>query len=72
MEEVEGLVEDAVENGEGLDPVAAEAVRISVEAICARIGANPKAVYPLYATENFASASSRMRCACCTAAAVTG
>lgn len=59
MEEVEALVADAAENGEGLDPVAAEAVRISVEAICARIGANPKAVYSLYATENFASASSR-------------
>lgn len=57
--EVEALVEDAVENGEGLDPVAAEAVRISVEAICARIGANPRAVYSLYATENFQSASSR-------------
>lgn len=59
MEEVEALVEDVAENGEGLDPVAAEAVRISVEAICARVGANPKAVYSLYATENFASASSR-------------
>ena len=57
--EVEALVEDAVENGDGLSPVAAEAVRISVEAICARIGANPRAVYSLYATENFQSASSR-------------
>lgn len=57
--QVEELVEDAVENGEGLDPVAAEAVRISVEAICARIGANPRSVYSLYATENFQSASSR-------------
>lgn len=59
MGEVEALVEDAVENGEGLDPVAAEAVRISVEAICGRIGANPRSVYSLYATENFQSASSR-------------
>lgn len=59
MQQVEELVQDAVENGEGLDPVAAEAVRISVEAICARIGANPKSVYSLYATENFQSASSR-------------
>ena len=57
--QVEELVEDAVENGEGLSPVAAEAVRISVEAICARIGANPGSVYSLYATENFQSASSR-------------
>lgn len=59
MGEVEDLVEDAVENGEGLEPVAAEAIRISVEAICARVGANPRAVYSLYATENFQSASSR-------------
>ncbi len=59
LEQVEEVVSDAVENGEGLDPVAAEAIRIAVEAICARVGANPKAVYSLYATENFQSASSR-------------
>lgn len=58
LEQVEEVVEQAAE-GEGLDPVAAEAIKIAVEAICARIGANPKAVYSLYATENFASASSR-------------
>lgn len=58
MKEVEAVVADAAE-GEGLDPVAAEAIKIAIEAICARIGANPKAVYSLYATENFASASSR-------------
>ena len=59
MEQVEALVEQAAEEGEGLDPVAAEAVRIAVEAICARVGANPKSMYALYATENFQSASSR-------------
>jgi hypothetical protein len=59
LEEVQELVKDSVENGEGLNPVAAEAVRIAVEAICTRIGANPKSVYTLYATENFKSASSR-------------
>ena len=59
MEQVEELVEQAAEEGEGLDPVAAEAVRIAVEAICARVGANPKSMYALYATENFQSASSR-------------
>lgn len=58
LEEVQDLVEQAAE-GEGLDPVAAEALRIAVEAICARVGANPKSVYSLYATENFQSASSR-------------
>lgn len=58
LEQVEEVVEQAAE-GEGLDPVAAEAIKIAVEAICARIGANPKAVYSLYATENFKSASSR-------------
>lgn len=59
LEEVEDLVEQAADEGEGLDPVAAEAIRIAVEAICARVGANPKAMYALYATENFQSASSR-------------
>lgn len=59
MEQVEELVETAAEEGEGLDPVAADAVRIAVEAICARVGANPKTFYALYATENFQSASSR-------------
>lgn len=59
MEEVEELVANAAEEGEGLDPVSADAVRIAVEAICARVGANPKTFYSLYATENFQSASSR-------------
>jgi len=58
LEQVEEVVADAAE-GEGLDPVAAEAIKIAVEAICARVGANPKAMYSLYATENFQSASSR-------------
>lgn len=58
LEQVEEIVEQAAE-GEGLDPVAADAVKVAVEAICARIGANPKSVYSLYATENFQSASSR-------------
>ena len=59
LEEIESVVEASIEEGEGLDPIAAEAVRIAVEAICARVGANPKSMYALYATENFQSASSR-------------
>lgn len=59
LEEVETVVADAVQQGDGLDPVAAEAIRLAIEAISARVGANPKAVYSLYATENFQSASSR-------------
>jgi len=58
LEEVEKAVANAAEE-EGLDPVAAEAVRIAIEAICARVGANPKVMYLLYAAENFQSASSR-------------
>lgn len=58
LEQVEEVVGKAAE-GEGLDDLSAEAIRIAVEAICARVGANPKAVYSLYATENFQSASSR-------------
>ena len=61
LAEVGDLVAGAAEEGEGLDPVAAEALRIAVEAICARVGADPKkmGMYHLYATENFASTSSR-------------
>lgn len=58
LEEVQDVAEAAAED-EGLDATAAECLRIAVEAICARVGANPKAMYSLYATENFQSASSR-------------
>ena len=58
MEQVEEVVEAAAE-GEGLSEVAAEAIKLAVEAICARVGANPKTVYNMYATENFGSASGR-------------
>lgn len=58
LEKVEAVVADAAEN-EGLTEQAAEAIKLAVEAICSRIGANPKSVYSLYATENFQSASSR-------------
>lgn len=61
LQEVSDLVESSTEDGEGLDPVAAEAVRIAIEAICTRLGTTGKAMgmTSLYATENFASASSR-------------
>ena len=59
LEQVEAVVEKAVEEGEGLDPVAAEAIRIAVSAIASKVGANPKALYSLYASENFQAASSR-------------
>ena len=58
LEQVEQVVEQAAE-GEGLSEVSAEAIRIAVEAICVRVGANPKTLYNMYATENFQSASSR-------------
>lgn len=58
LEEVEEVVKEAAE-GEGINEQAAECLRIAVEAICARVGANPKAMYSLYATENFKSPSSR-------------
>lgn len=63
LEEV-GEVVAATVDGEGeqqgLDPVAAEAVRIAVESICSRMGASTKQFYALYATENFQSKSSRV------------
>lgn len=60
LEEVEELIEGSLEeDGEGLNEVAAEAIRVAVEAICSKVGANPKTMSVLYATENFRSASSR-------------
>lgn len=59
MSDVQDLVTTAAEEGEGLTAVAAESIRLNVKTICARVGANPEAIYALYATENFASPSSR-------------
>ena len=59
LEQVQDLITDANENGGGLDPVAAEALRIAVEAICSRVDADPKVVYSLYAAENFQASSTR-------------
>lgn len=58
LEEVENLVEKSNE-GEGMNEETADAVRIAVEAICSNIGANPRVLYSLYASENFSSPSSR-------------
>ncbi len=59
MEEVQELVEASAEEGEGLDPIAAEAIGLAIKAICSKIGANPSSVYSMYAGENFSSPSSR-------------
>jgi len=58
LEKVEEFVEKQEEQG-GMDEDTAEAVKIAVEAIAHRVGYNPKNIYQLYATESFASSSSR-------------
>jgi hypothetical protein len=58
LEHVEEFVEAQEEKG-GMDEDTAEAVKIAVEAIARRVGYNPKNIYQLYATESFASSSSR-------------
>jgi tetratricopeptide (TPR) repeat protein len=58
LEHVEEFVEKQEEQG-GMDEDTAEAVKIAVEAIACRVGYNPKNIYQLYATESFASSSSR-------------
>jgi hypothetical protein len=58
LEKVEEFVEAQEEKG-GMDEDTAEAVKLAVEAIAHRVGYNPKNIYQLYATESFASASSR-------------
>jgi hypothetical protein len=60
LDEVQEVVEKSIEEEGGLSPVAAEAVRIAVESICARIGASPKGLFSLYATENYKSSSARL------------
>jgi len=60
LSEVAEVVEGTIESGEGLEPVAAEAIRLAVESICSKVGASSKSMYALYATENFASKSSRV------------
>ena len=58
LEAVQEVVENAAE-GDGLDENAAAAVKVAIECIAKNLGANPRAIYPLYAAENFQSASSR-------------
>ena len=60
LDEVREVVEKSIEEEGGLSPVAAEAVRIAVESICARVGASPKSLFSLYATENYKSSSARL------------
>jgi len=60
LDEVQEVVEKSIEEEGGLSPVAAEAVRIAVESICARVGASPKSLFSLYATENYKSSSARL------------
>ena len=56
-EQVQEVVEKAEEQG-GLDPVAAEAIRVAMKAIAGRVGASPKFL-AVYAGENFQTASTR-------------
>lgn len=59
LEEVHDVIATSIEEEGGLSPVAAEAIRIAVKSICGRVGASPTRLYSVYASENFASASSR-------------
>lgn len=71
LEEVQTVVADSVSSGEGegaadgdgLDEVAAESIRIAIEAISARLDYNPKKISGMravYASEAFAAPSSRV------------
>ena len=66
LEEIQDVVEDTLDDengdGEGIDEITSEAIRVAVEAVCARVGANPagiRSIRGLYAVENFKSPSSR-------------
>ena len=60
LSEVQEVIEKSIEEEGGLSPVAAEAIRIAVESICARVGASPKTLFSLYAAENYKSSSARL------------
>lgn len=60
LEEVKEVMEASLdEDGDGLDEVASESLRIAVESICHAIQYDSKSIYPLYSKENFESKSSR-------------
>lgn len=56
--DIQEVVADKVEDGEGLSPEAAQIAEIAVEAICARLGMNSSKVMP--AMESFGSSNSRV------------
>lgn len=56
--DIQEVVADSVETGEGIPPAAAEVAEIAVEAICARLGIVGQRVIP--SMESFGSANSRV------------
>lgn len=60
LEDIEGQVEGSLEEGEeGLDVATVEAIQAHVASICKRLGASQHQFAPVFATENFSSASSK-------------
>jgi len=60
LEEVKDVMDQSVETGTGLDPVAAEMARISIRNILSKIGAESHANALMVASESFGSTSSRL------------
>lgn len=59
LSDVAGVMEDSIEEGEGLTEDAAEIAEVAVESICARLGYKP-AKKPIPSMESFGSTSSRL------------
>ena len=59
LEGIQGVMEESVEKGEGLDETAAEIAEVAIEAICARLGIS-KANKIMPAMESFGSSNSRV------------
>lgn len=57
LEKIQGVMEESVESGEGLDETSAEIAEIAIESICARLGIEQR-VMP--AMESFGSSNSRV------------
>lgn len=56
--DIQDIMADSVESGEGLDETSAEIAEVAVEAICARLGIRGSRTMP--ATESFGSSNSRV------------
>lgn len=57
LNKVGSIVEKSIKEEGGLSPIAAEALQVAIESICARIGIFPKSLFAMYSVENYKGSS---------------